>query len=365
MSSIRAWFLQQRKSPKVLMKDEVKVRTLIYNIRKNEENGPGVCYIHSLPEYSDELQSWLERLDVGLQYRGEGLPALSLKVLQALVKKSRERTWLTPDERMAVLYEYDYACAVCGSKNVEFEFDHIARLSESFGEQEFQPLCPECHREKTTHEARMYDGDQLASHFELEVWKRYVESPRPPALVGRLRNAKADEVVKDMEIADVIRCRRSALVYNVHPIPVFCPLDDIKERGTRQELGDLNFVTKEVVGRRDNLVRTSLGYSGPGWQHRVQTEWLLHTGVITWDDVSHTLTATAHRPASILAEPLEKMEQAWRDNCMLAKLSVNSLIGLWAIDEASTLKVQTSTREDDAPRQGCLTSTFHYDGGFV
>ncbi len=73
----------------------------------------------------------------------------------------------------------------------------------------------------------MYDGDQLASHFELEVWKRYVESPRPPPLVGRLRNCKPEEedLIKDMEIADVIRCRRSALLYNVHPIPVFCPLD--------------------------------------------------------------------------------------------------------------------------------------------
>ena len=89
--------------------------------------------------------------------------------------------------------------------------------------------------------------------------------------------------------------------------------------------------------------------------------------MIKWEDVSHTLSATAHLPASILAEPLELMEQAWGDdNCVLAKLSVNSLIGLWAIDEVSTLKVQTSTREDDAPRQGCLTSTFHYDdGGFV
>ena len=359
MSSIRAWFLQQHKSPKVLMKDEVKVRTLIYNIRKNEANGPGVCYIHSLPEYYDELQSWLQRLDVNLQYRGEGLPALSLKVLQTLVRKSRERTWLTTEEKTAILDEYGHSCAICGSRNVDFEFDHIARLSESYGEQEFQPLCVECHREKTTHESRMYDGDQLASHFEREVWRRYVESPRPPALVGRLRNCKPEDV-KDMEIADVIRCRRSALVYNVHPIPVFCPLDDIKER-TRPELGDLNYVTKEVLTRCHNL----LGYSGPGWQHRVQTEWLLHTGVITWEDVSHTLTATAHLPASILAEPLEKMEEAWGDNCVLAKLSVNSLIGLWAIDEASTLKVQTSTREDDAPRQGCLTSTFHYDGGFV
>ncbi len=367
MGSIRAWFLQHRKSPKVLMKDDVKVRTLIYNIRKNEENGPGICYIHSLPEHFGEMQSWLERLDVGLQYRGEGLPALSLKVLQLLIKKGRERTWLTSEEKAAILDECGYACAACGSKNVDFEFDHIARLSESYGEQEFQPLCAECHREKTTHEARMYDGDQLASHFELEVWKRYVESPRPPPLVGRLRNCKPEEkedLIKDMEIADVIRCRRSALLYNVHPIPVFCPLDDIKERdgGARPELGDLNYVTK-AAGRWS---ASSLGYVRPGWQHRVQTEWLLHTGVIKWEDISHTLTATAHLPASILAEPLETMEKAWGDDCgHLAKLSVNSLIGLWAIDEASMLKVQTSTREDDAPRQGCLTSTFHYDGGYV
>ena len=128
---------------------EIRVRTLIYNIRKNEVNGPGVCYIHSLPEYYDELQGWLQRLDVNLQYRGEGLPALSLKVLQTLVRKSKERTWLTTEEKNAILDEYEHSCAICGPRNVDFEFDHIARLSESYGEQEFQPLCVECHREKT------------------------------------------------------------------------------------------------------------------------------------------------------------------------------------------------------------------------
>ena len=29
------------------------------------------------------------------------------------------------------------------------------------------------------------------------------------------------------------------------------------------------------------------------------------------------------------------------------------------------MKVRTSRREDDAPLGGCLTSTFHYEGGFV
>jgi len=99
--------------------------------------------------------------------------------------------------------------------------------------------------------------------------------------------------------------------------------------------------------------------------HRVQAEFLMHTGILGWADISHTLTASAHLPSSLLSEPLEVMEKAWREDRTLAKLSINSLIGLWAIDEASVVKVRTSSREDDAPREGCLTTTFHYEGGVV
>jgi hypothetical protein len=353
IGGVRAWFLENGMNPKVVMRDETRLRNLIHNVRKK-----GACIVHSLPEYAQDLDQWLQRLDIGMTYRGEGLPALSLKVLQTLVRRSRERVWLTGEEKAEILEEYGFCCAMCGSRG-ELEFDHIARLSESYDEQKFQPLCVECHREKTSLEARMYDDDQLASHFELEVWKQYVASERPPPLVAKLKNAtKVDE----MEIVDVIRCRRSALLHNTHALPVFCPLDDIKER-TEPTLGDLNFVTKPA-GKKTQFAG-DLGYTGPGWQHRVQTEWLLHTGVIAWEDVSHTLTATAHLPAGLLAEPLEKMEHAWNGDATLGKLSVNSLIGLWCIDEATSLKVRTSTREDDAPRDGCLTSTFHYEGGYV
>jgi hypothetical protein len=139
-----------------------------------------------------------------------------------------------------------------------------------------------------------------------------------------------------MQITDVVRCRKSALLYNVHLLPVFCLLDDIKIRRTN-ELGDLNFATK-ALPRRCNFA-SFLGYIGVGWQHRVQTDGLLHTDVITWDDISHTLMAAALLPAGLLADPLEAMERAWQsDDSTLAKLSVNSLIGLWAIDAAATLK---------------------------
>ncbi len=347
--SVRQWFLEQGICPKVLLKDELRPRTLIHNIRTQEP-----CVVHALPDTSGAMEQWLKRLNIGLEYRGEGLPSLSLKVLQTLVKRSRERVWLTGEEKAAVLEEYGFCCAMCGAKG-ELEFDHIARLSESYDEQQFQPLCVECHREKTTSEARMYDDDQLASHFEREVWEQYVTSPRPPPLVAKLRNIND---VEDLEVADVVRCRRSALLYNVHPLPICCPLDDIQVR-TKPELGDLVFATKASPRH----LASGLGYTGPGWMHRVQAEWLLHTGVLTWDSLSHTLTATAHLPAGLLSEPLRVMEEAWDGDLTLAKLSVNSLIGLWAIDEQTSIKVRSSRREDDAPAQGCLTSTFHYGDG--
>ena len=88
-------------------------------------------------------------------------------------------------------------------------------------------------------EAKSYDTNLLASHFERGIWENYVMSPRPPPLVYK---AKGDAPIAEYEIADVRRCRKRALEFNVHPIPVFGPLDEIKER-ISPELGDLNFVT--------------------------------------------------------------------------------------------------------------------------
>ena len=92
---------------------------------------------------------------------------------------------------------------------------------------------------KTDVESKSFDTDLLASHFERGVWENYVMSPRTPPLVYE---TKSDAPVAECEIADVRRCRKRALEYNVHPIPVFCPLDEIKER-VSPELGDLNFFT--------------------------------------------------------------------------------------------------------------------------
>ncbi len=51
--------LQTGVSPKVILKDETRIRTLIVSLKD------GACHIHSLPETSGDLQKWLANLQIG------------------------------------------------------------------------------------------------------------------------------------------------------------------------------------------------------------------------------------------------------------------------------------------------------------
>ena len=67
---------------------------------------------------------------------------------------------------------------------------------------------------KTTTETHSFDTDLLASHFERGVWEAYVMKLKEDAPVDH---------------CDVRQCRKRALEFNVHPIPVFCSLDEVKD----------------------------------------------------------------------------------------------------------------------------------------
>ena len=71
-------------------------------------------------------------------------------------------------------------------------------------------------------------------------------------------------------------------------------------------------------------------------------------------------------PAGTLAQPLQTMETAWRaiGHGDLAKKSVNSLIGLWCIDQCYVYKCLSSLLDDDCP-PGALKSVFLYEGGVI
>jgi len=312
-----------------------------------------------MPEHWEEIDLWITKLDIGIVYQGQGMAGTSLKVLNHLIRKGRERVYLDGEAEAELLEKYDHKCGTCGSRGTALEFDHIARVSDSHGDQgidAFMPACVACHAEKTLLESRKHEDDEVSSHFEKGVWDQYVLTDRPPALVYKAKILNPFEL-SECEIVDVQRCRKDALFHNTHPIPLFCPLDSIVER-TSFELGDLCFVIEKYTS-----FIAQLGYTGQGWMHRVQAEWLLHTGTIDWSCISHTLTATTHLPFNLFVAPLRKMEAAWNDRD-LAKRSVNSLIGLWCIDEPKSYKARTSTHVGDCP-PGASKRIFHWNDGGV
>lgn len=94
------------------------------------------------------------------------------------------------------------------------------------------------------------------------------------------------------------------------------------------------------AGRRNSF--TLLPYHGSGWCNHVAVEHMLHYGLVTWADIYLSLFATGQVPPYYLADPLGIMENAWGENLDLAKLSVNQMIGLWAIDARQIYHVKTS-----------------------
>ena len=221
---IRGEFLAQRRHPRVTLKDEARIKALRYTFTKADADHRGTCVLHALPQDWQEIQRWVTALDCGLIYRGEGLPAMTYKALLRLITR-KERVYLTGPEKNELLEKHGYACALCGAKENNLEWDHVAALSTSWSEQEFEPLCAQCHTQKTADEPRNFDQDPLASHFCPSVWEAYVESPRPPPLIHKPQEFGS---LDGLFIADVRRCRKSALEFCIHEVPVFSPLDDVE-----------------------------------------------------------------------------------------------------------------------------------------
>ena len=349
MDQARADLLRQGRHAKVTLRDEQSIKSLIYTFTTCDDY-KGVCHIHSLPQEWREIQAWLHNLPVDIAYRAEGLPNITWKVLQALIRK-RPREHLTGEQKHELMEAHDWSCALCSSRTA-VEFDHIHALRASYGPQSFQPICNQCHAQKTFAEPREWEQDVLGSHFNDHVWKAYVMSPRAPPLVHRLKTVTD---IDQMQIADVRRCRKRALEFNVHTMPVFAPTDDVMP--TDFLLGDLMFCTKPY-----KCCVKQLGFTGPGWMHRCQAEWLLYTGVIGWGDLPYKLNALGRLPTEIFKNPLDIMERAWENG--LGKQSVNAMIGLWCRDQCYNYKLVTSEHPGDAPVNS-LKRIFKFDGGSV
>ena len=90
-----------------------------------------------------------------------------------------------------------------------------------------------------------------------------------------------------------------------------------------------------------------LPYVGPMWYHRVAVEHMLHYAITTWDDILFSFSSTGKLPADSFKTRIKTMENSWADKTF-ATYSINSMIGLWAINSTHVYHAKTSNDTLDA-----------------
>jgi hypothetical protein len=205
LQEVRKELLKQGKCPKVSLKSLCSWGALRYRCTLGGEGRSGWCVIRELPDGWEVLRDWASEL--GVEYTGQGLPAVTLEVFQTLLKgKRRQPTRL---EKREILMRQDQKCALCGCE-ATLEFDHLGPVRQLVHGQPqiFRAICRPCHQEVT---AAQGGCPRLESRFSPRAWKEYVCTARAPPLVWQPEKAGTEDLV-NCEI-DVIRCRRNALMY--------------------------------------------------------------------------------------------------------------------------------------------------------
>ena len=337
----RAELLGQGHQPHVTMRGLVEWRYLRLRAKG------GDCVVHEYPEDAEVLGKWMAKLDFG--YRGQRLAAAASEVFGSLLKARRDR-----GDLRELLLEQQGLCALCGTPidAATAEADHIVPVHQAFyGQtQALQALCLECHRSKTFLETS--HATSLESRFCRHVHETYACSPRLPPLVCGLAKCDPDRVCQGV---DIVRCRKNALANAPFPLPVFCPLDNIRpaEEGRLADLRAQEGGPARGPGRAASLHR-------PGLVGKPATAFMLDTGLATWADFEWSLDATAHVSPDCLARALEIMERAWPEGEEhMAKLAVNALIGLWARSKDVFYSMRTSNHEVDG--RGCQYQQVFFD----
>ena len=191
-----------------------------------------------------------------MDYKGEGLPAISNRALTALLKHGNQRRYLTEEEKADLVKTQDKKCAICGDHlTTRTEFDHLMPISLGPGEQVFRCVHQHCHAAKTSEEERALDDDPLTSHFSPETWRVFCDAPPLQALTYFVK--QLDDTQRGLLI-DVRRCRKRCLEFCADALPVFSPLDSVEEI-TDHRLGDFVFVDAPYT----TFIR-QYGYSGKG-----------------------------------------------------------------------------------------------------
>ena len=323
----------------------------------------GTITVRCYSKWAESIPTWAEILKA--PYAGQQMPSFANMVFDRILRDVTRRE-LTDNEKTTVLDKQRGLCNMCRDKlDAGAEFDHRVPLSRA-GTQDienFQALCISCHGTKTVQETQgtspEYSG-RLRSSFCKQVWKAYVESPKPPTLVYKSADQPdlpcigedGNRPMHDHLAVDVIKCRRNAL-YNCEYLPVFTVLDEMEpvDLGAKG-VPDLTYIERPKFESLSEVL-ASLPLTGTGWYAKPAIEYALHIGVLQASDLLWGVYATGRCPGDEVRRVIDRMESAWdeiegaTDRCK--KDCIIQLVGFWGMDTLTKVRKWKTMDEADEP----------------
>ena len=112
LSAVRREFLLSGRNPKVSLRNLAEYSQLSYRCCKKVDGEVGLCTVRERPQDSEDIIQWLARLPRDIEYNGERLAAITLRVFLTLLKA--ERIYLDASQKEAILKSQDNRCNLCG-----------------------------------------------------------------------------------------------------------------------------------------------------------------------------------------------------------------------------------------------------------
>jgi 5-methylcytosine-specific restriction endonuclease McrA/nucleoside-triphosphatase THEP1 len=291
-----------------------------------------------------------------IPYVNEGIGAVVSRIVSKQKKEKRE--YLDDSGRINLIKSFGGKCAVCNLESDLFEIDHIIPLC-CGGSNELnnlQPLCPDCHQQKTEDERESGDYEensddpQEASFFNNNVFKNVVSTDwfKTWQFVEKVRDCPSDyaSAVKKM---DMNKCRRNLAYYSKYEFSVFSVMDTCLPFNLDDEI---------KVGSYYVETENTFPFRGSGWYQHPHIIVGLRDNVITRDNIKFKLEASKSLAKDHFQKNIDKLLEAFESEPKLQKLCVNTYIGLMGKTKYETNKTKFTLDKFEAANLLCEKNTF-------
>jgi hypothetical protein len=263
-----------------------------------------------------------------IPFKNQSLTSLACDVYKQMfnnygsVRLARKR--LSSLEKEMIFAQQKGLCNHCKKNPIE-EMDHIVPVSAGGSSEDFenwQGLCKEpCHNRKTALEnaERVFHIDNSISSYNATT-KPIFLAPKS-ALVHHFKDkdtVKNNKGVRTFGL-DTTKCRKNAVLNNKFDYPVYSALDDVKEF-SKDLHGDIPI--GEYYVKTDNLIP----FKGNGWYNYVMVRYAIENGIITQDNITHTMLPSLHVRADAFNKFINHVYATAQDD-EIAKFMINSWIG--------------------------------------